>query len=206
MEKHYFTNRKDFRDQFSEWSNKAFISLDTFYNKEVFTDYMERHKRSLNRTLDSWRGLFFQKCLNYLIEGIKMPLLEHEEERVLFNEANDLYHLLFSRHNWKLIERDYVIVSWRWAKSIDYIFYNSFSDQIILISLKKSPYVRENKDRRNNGMVSSAKWCLGAMKEHFKEEYKKMVFYTLTVNQGVYRLWTWEEMEKFLDGKKWRRW
>ena len=209
MIKNYFRKQKDFKNEFETWAKKqpGYISLDCAYDKKTFEQYVSKHGKSMNRVIAIWKGLFFQKCLDYLLEGGQIPKFNDLQSNLIAEEAENFYSPFSLRNDWKLIEKDYQITNWREGRTIDYIFYSKFEDKIILVNLKRSPYITESRYRAGSAnMVSQGDFCLAAMKEHFPKEFPKMVYYVITTYDGLYETWTIGEIKQTLKGSEYKRW
>ena len=44
------------------------------------------------------------------------------------------------------------------------------------------------------------------MKEHFKVESEKMVYYTITTYKGIYEIWDIADLQKKLNGQEYYKW
>ena len=71
--------------------------------------------------------------------------MKHFQEKLVAQEAVEFYDAFSKRNDWKLIEINYQIFSWRDARTIDYIFYSAFDGEYKVINLKRSPYITEKK-------------------------------------------------------------
>ena len=209
MIKNYFSSKKNFQGEYRQWANtlKGYINLNCEWNEEVFEKYVMKHRKGINRVKNIWRGLWFQRVLNLLLEGKKLPIFKHIQEKLIAAEAEEFYNAFSLRNDWVLIESNYQIFSWREARTIDYIFYSKFDDEFKVVNLKRSPYISEKKYKSgSSNNISQLMFYESAMKEHFKAESEKMVYYTITTYNGIYEIWDIADLQKKLNGQQYYKW